>query len=136
MTKQRVLYSLSELLLVFFTGGVLYYGIEILWRGYSHLAMGLLGGLCFTALYFMAKHLPYMPLLLYCILGGLIISLLEYLAGEFFNTYMGLGIWDYSDIPLNFRGQVCLLFSFFWCLLSLPANFIAKFFAKKIFGCM
>ena len=34
---------------------------------------------------------------------------------------MGLEIWDYSDLPYNLLGQVCLLYMNLWFLLSLPA---------------
>ena len=34
-------------LIMFLTGGFLYCGIEILYRGYSHISMLLAGGLCF-----------------------------------------------------------------------------------------
>lgn len=33
--------------ILFGIGGFLYYAIEILWRGYSHWTMFILGGLCF-----------------------------------------------------------------------------------------
>jgi uncharacterized membrane protein len=125
----------EELALVFFTGGVLYYTVEVLWRGWSHIAMAVLGGLCFICLYFMGRLFPRIPLLLYCILGGVIVSLLELGAGELLNNVLGLGIWDYSSLPLNFRGQVCLLFSFFWCLISLPSFFLSKLMRTMIFGC-
>lgn len=34
-------------LILFGIGGILYYFIEIIWRGYSHWTMFLLGGICF-----------------------------------------------------------------------------------------
>ncbi|MEE0969206.1 MAG: hypothetical protein U0M06_07560 [Clostridia bacterium] len=134
MIKKRFFSGAAEFSLVFLTGAVLYYGIEIAWRGYSHIAMAILGGLCFLSLYMMGRLAPGMPLFLYCVLGGMIISLLEFCAGELLNGVLGLGIWDYSSLPLNFRGQVCLLFSFFWCLICMPAHFIASFFRRRIFG--
>ena len=30
-------------------------------------------------------------------------------------------IWDYSRLPLNFRGQICLPFSLIWMPVSLAA---------------
>ncbi|MBQ8207902.1 MAG: hypothetical protein IJZ89_04115 [Clostridia bacterium] len=134
MNKLRYIESTLEIGLIFLTGAVLYYSIEVLWRGYSHAAMAVLGGLCFLGLYLMGRFFPSMPLLIYCILGGLIISTLELGTGELLNNLLGLDIWDYSDMPLNFRGQICLLFSFFWCLISLPANFLSKIMRTKIFG--
>ncbi len=125
---------IAEFGLIFFTGSVLYYSIEVIWRGYSHLAMALLGGVCFSFLYCMERRFPEMPLLLFCILGGIVITLLEFITGELLNNFLGLDIWDYSSLPLNFRGQICLLFSFFWCLLSYPVFFLSKLMRRKIFG--
>lgn len=126
--------SIFELTLVFATGGVAYYSLEILWRGYSHYSMALLGGLCFLVLYLLGRAFPSIPLLLYCIIGGIIISAAELGTGELLNNKLGMDIWDYSNIPLNFRGQVCLLFSFFWSLLCLPINKLSKLMRTKIFG--
>ena len=39
-------FTIKELFL-FLIGGFLYYSIEILWRGFSHWSMFILGGLCF-----------------------------------------------------------------------------------------
>ncbi|MBR4296210.1 MAG: hypothetical protein IKT56_05180 [Clostridia bacterium] len=126
--------SIFELTLVFATGGVAYYSLEILWRGYSHYSMALLGGLCFLTLYLLGRTFPSIPLLLYCILGSIIISAAELGMGEILNNKLGMDIWDYSNIPLNFRGQVCLLFSFLWSLLCLPINKLSKLMRTKIFG--
>ena len=134
MKKTQVKNILAEIGLIFFTGAVLYYSIEVLWRGYSHIAMALLGGTCFLLLYLMERTFPNIPLILYCILGGIIITLLEFVTGEILNNSLGLNIWDYSSVPLNFRGQVCLLFSFFWCLLSYPAFYLSRLMRTKIFG--
>lgn len=124
----------AEVFLIFFTGAICYYSIELLWRGYSHGAMAVLGGLCFLCLYAMGRFFPKMPMLLFCIFGGVIITALELATGELVNNLLKLDIWDYSNMPLNFRGQICLLFSFFWCLLSFPAAFLAKAMRTKIFG--
>ena len=132
--SEEKLSGLAEAGLIFFTGAVIYYSIELLWRGYSHFAMAILGGICFSLLYLLGRSFPKIPPLLYCILGGIIISLMELGTGELLNNLLGLEVWDYSDMPLNFRGQICLLFSFFWCLLSLPAFAISKLFRTKIFG--
>ena len=134
MKKLFNINTFAEFLLIFFTGAVIYYSIEVIWRGYSHIAMALLGGICFLLLYLIGRFFPKIPTLFYCILGGSIITLMELVTGEILNNALGLDIWDYSSVPLNFRGQICLLFSFFWCLISLPANWLSKIMRTKIFG--
>lgn len=42
----------------------------------------------------------------------------EYISGELF-TALGLRIWNYSRLPLNFRGQITLLYAPFWYALGL-----------------
>ena len=38
----------------------------------------------------------------------------------FYEKATGSAFWDYSTLPLNIKGRVCLWFSLFWGLLSLP----------------
>nr|WP_271436489.1 putative ABC transporter permease [Thermospira aquatica] len=45
-------------------------------------------------------------------------SVVEYIAGWFTETWFGVKLWDYSDLPFHLHGRVCLLFSFFWGLLA------------------
>ena len=48
-------------------------------------------------------------------------STAELVAGLILNVWLGLGIWDYSTMPLNFMGQICLPFCLLWVLLSVVA---------------
>ena len=41
--------SVLEHLLFAVIGGWLYMAIEVMWRGYTHWSMGVLGGVCFVA---------------------------------------------------------------------------------------
>ncbi len=43
----------------------------------------------------------------------------EYLMGLFYEKALGVAFWDYSHLPLNIGGKVCLLFSLAWCVLGL-----------------
>ena len=43
-------------------------------------------------------------------------SILEYLTGLILEKVFGNKWWDYSDIPFNIQGYVCLKFSVFWGL--------------------
>ena len=52
---------------------------------------------------------------------SLVVTAMEFAAGLVLNVWMGLEIWDYSDLPYNLLGQVCLLYMNLWFLLSLPA---------------
>ena len=51
-------------------------------------------------------------------LGCLLITMLELLCGLGFNLWLGLNIWDYSLLPFNFYGQICLPFSLIWLVMA------------------
>lgn len=58
------------------------------------------------------------PLLLKCFLGDLIITAVELIFGLIFNLKYHMQVWDYSNMPLNLLGQICLPFSILWFALS------------------
>jgi uncharacterized membrane protein len=41
-------------------------------------------------------------------------------------------MWDYSTLPFNILGQICLPFSLIWIVLSFPAIKIDEILTKKI----
>lgn len=107
-------------LVLFLFGAVLYAVIEILWRGYTHWTMAVLGGVLFLILGGLNNWIPWeMPLVLQIFIGTAVVTLAEFLSGLVLNVWLGLGIWDYSGIPGNIMGQICPQFSAAWAVLSL-----------------
>lgn len=107
-------------LILGFIGGLLYIVIEIIWRGYSHWTMFALGGLCFVLLGRINEVIPWcMPLWQQALIGANIITGLEFITGCVVNLWLGWNVWDYSNIPLNFFGQICLPYMFLWIPISL-----------------
>lgn len=53
-----------------------------------------------------------------CITGAVIITGLELILGIWFNIILKENVWDYSNMPLNFMGQICLPFSALWLIAS------------------
>lgn len=52
--------------------------------------------------------------------GGFIIgSIIEYLVSLLGELILGVKWWDYSNMPLNINGRVCVYFSIFWGFLAL-----------------
>ena len=81
--------------------------------------MMLAGGLSFLSFSYIAKRFKDAPLLAKAILASLTVTLIELVFGLVCNVWLKMGVWDYSSLPFNFLGQICPLFSFFWCVLAL-----------------
>lgn len=107
-------------LLLFTAGGLLYGLIEIVFRGYTHWSMLIAGGICFLLIYFVNAGVD-APKWQKWILGGAIITAVEFVAGCIVNLRLGWNVWDYSGHRFNLMGQICLLFSVLWVGLSVPA---------------
>ncbi len=120
-------------LILFLAGGMLYCLIEILFRGYTHWSMGITGGVCMVFLYeIMTK--TNLPIWAQCLLGSAIITFFEYGVGVFVNLYMHWNVWDYSDMPLNIQGQICVPFMIIWYFICIPARYISKFLERNLFS--
>ena len=119
---------------LFFVGATIYVIIENLYRGYSHWTMFLLGGICFIALGLINEVLPWdMPLLLQMFIGGMIITVLEFITGCVVNLWLGWDVWDYSELPFNLWGQISLFSSIVWVGLSLVGIVLDDFIRWKFF---
>ncbi len=107
-------------LILAYIGGMLYVTLEHLWRGWSHPSMFLLGGLCFLLLGALNEHpaTAGVPLLWQSILGAGIVTVLELVTGLIVNVALDLNVWDYSALPFNFMGQICLYFFLLWIPVS------------------
>ena len=131
--RNAPLQRLVEAPLVLLCGGVLYYGLELLWRGRSHWSMALCGALCFWFLYCMNRAYSRVPLPLRALTGAAVITVVELFAGCLLNIGLGLGVWDYSEMPLNFLGQICLPYSVVWFLLCFPVSGLSYLIRRGIF---
>ena len=96
---------------LFTLGGGVYVGLEMLWRGRSHISMFAAGGICFLLL----GKLRRIPGRL--ILGPAVITAVELATGLLVNR--DYGVWDYRGVPGNFLGQICPLYTLLWLPVSL-----------------
>ena len=83
------------------------------------------GAVCFSLLYAMSNYMneprPHL-----WIMGAAVITAVEFVCGAIVNVRLGWNVWDYSAHFANLYGQICLLFTFFWFLLSIPAVELCK----------
>lgn len=72
--------------LLFITGAVLYYAVEVAFRGYSFFSMAVCGGICFILCDLInEKTRRCMPLVLQMLIASLEITLIEFIAGAILN---------------------------------------------------
>lgn len=111
----------------FLIGAAVYPVIELMWRGYTHYTMALLGGICMLSLHFINISFEEKSIFLRAFLGALMITCWELLFGVVLNIALGLDVWDYSSHSLNLFGQICAPYTFFWFLLCFPALFVSRY---------
>jgi len=144
MSKRSVLLFGSK----FIGGGGAYGLLEILWRGFTHISMIILGGICFIGLLHIYKYNEVkfprlfkrrgysekagggedissaqargfrLNMAIKSVLGGGMITAAELLAGILLNIWLSLNVWDYSGQRFQFLGQISLIYFFLWCGLS------------------
>ena len=100
-------------------GGMLYVLCELAFRGRIHWTMFIVGGLCFWLIGLTNEVIPWeMPIWQQCIIGAIIITAVEFIAGCIINIGLGWQVWDYSGLPFNIMGQVCLPFAVLWVVVA------------------
>lgn len=119
---------------VFVIGALIYGLIEISARGFTHITMGLLGGISMLVIHLTndSRRLG-LNFFLQIVIIAFFITAIEFMTGEIVNVRLGMNIWDYSDIPMNFDGQICLPFVGIWLVLSAIGVFLDDFLRWKMF---
>ena len=104
---------------LFYLGGFAYMTLEFVWRGRSHGSMFLLGGACFLLIGKLNRCLRRITPALRLMAFSGIITALELLTGLLVNR--DHTVWDYRNLPLQFRGQICVPYALLW----IPVSFLA-----------
>lgn len=130
-----LLREIIKLTLLFLMGGMLYFIIELAYKGDSHYSMFLTGGAAFLLMGGINSYFDRnMPLVQQMLFSAVIITLLEFICGVIVNIGLHLNVWDYSHIPFNIMGQICPRFFFIWFALSLVGIILDDFFRYRMFG--
>lgn len=105
---------------LFIVGFCIYITIEVLFRSYSYPLMGFVGGLSLVLIDKINDYISWnIPLLIQMFIGGMEVTLLELLSGEFALHILNIRMWDYSNMWMSMCDDlICPLFSFFWILLA------------------
>lgn len=107
-------------LILFLIGASMYYLIEILYDGTSHLSMFIIGGLSFLIGGLINEYPPKLKIWKQSAIITTVIVILEYFTGWIVNIKLGLRIWDYSDLSFNLHGQISLRFALIWYFIFCP----------------
>lgn len=126
--------ELIKCLILFLLGGGMYICLEMLWRGYSHWTMGIVGGLCFVIIGGLNNYIPWkMTLQKQAAIGTLVVISIEFVSGIILNLFLQLHIWDYSNLPFNILGQICLPFTILWFFLCIVAIIVDDYLRYFLF---
>ncbi|MHC6180557.1 putative ABC transporter permease [Clostridium sp. JNZ X4-2] len=129
-------YYLKNKIIHFLVFGSLYLNVEIFSRAFSGSLIGFngiskwslcgwtslwmfpIGGLCGVIIGSLNDRPGYYNLKVWqqVVMGGPVITAIELLSGIFFNLYLHLNLWDYSQEKCNFIGQICLKNLIYWYL--------------------
>lgn len=123
VNKIPAIVSIVKMLILWVIGGMVYVLIEILYRGYSHWTMFILGGICFIEIGVENELNPSwdIPIEIQALIGAIIITANEFICGCLINIGYGMNVWDYSNVPFNVMGQICIPFSIAWFFIAIVA---------------
>lgn len=116
-------FLLAMLMWVF--GGTLYFFMEVIYKtAVGHQAqiswiMILVAILLCIPLERFGYNLPWeMPMYQQVLISACAITIVEFISGLIINIWLGLNVWDYSNMPYNIMGQICPQFFIVWIGLS------------------
>ncbi len=116
---------------IFALGAAGYFLLETLWRGHSHWSMAVAGGISLLCMVKIFRKLKDVPLYFKSLIGGMVITAIEFVFGVVFNIILGMSVWDYSSVPGNILGQICPVFSLLWCGIGFAVAFFEKIISSE-----
>lgn len=120
MKENRIINHAIRKILLFLLCSIIYCGIEIVYRGWTHWTMallsGILGVLCIdTPNNILGYDIDYS---IQVLISTILCTIGEGITGLIVNVKFKLHIWDYSALPFTFFwGQCNLFFVFAWALI-------------------
>jgi len=131
---QYAIMKIKKDLLLIFIMGALYMVLEGLWRGWTNISMLVVGGLCGYIVGKLNEQTVFYRMWEQCLIGTVVILLIEFISGMFLNVYLQLGIWDYSDIWANLYGQICIPYAILWFLLIPFVIYVDDYLRFRLFA--
>lgn len=132
----NLLKSVIKYVFVFVIMGTVYYLLESIFKGYwTDYRMFLLAGFIGVVIGLINNVFTFdTSFILQCVVGMLIALLCECIFGYQWNIVEGLGLWDYSNLPLSAVGnQINAIFAVVWLFISALAIVIDDWIRYRFF---
>lgn len=119
--------SLARKIVLFYVGFSTYIMIEVMFHskmslfepGWSYIASGLMGATAFMIIDSFNNSISWdIEFIIQMVLGGVVVTFIEFIVGLVSVFIFHSRMWDYSDMPMNLYGIICPQFTIFWILLS------------------
>ena len=117
-------------MLLWIWGGTVYFLMEVAWKSATghperiSWTMLVLAAILCIPIERAGAEMPWdVPLWMQAAGCAVLVTATELIAGLILNVWLGLGVWDYSDLWGNLWGQICPQFAAIWwglCLVFIP----------------
>ena len=127
--------KLLEYGFLWLVGGSFYYSFEMVFRGFSHWSMFVLGGICLMFIAYQGRAVNWQePLWKQIIRCTLFVIASEFITGIIVNKWLNLEVWDYSEQPFQLFGQICLPFAVIFSGLCALGILLSGYLLHWLFG--
>ena len=134
MSRRNWIYILIKYLTLFLVGYCAYIALEVTWRGYSYPLMGCVSGVSLLLFDQINNRISWnLDLFLQGFIGSAIVTSFELFIGEALKVINHPLMWDYSNMPLNYDGVICLPFSIIWIFVTILAILVADAYNYYLF---
>ena len=126
--------KVAEYAFLWILGGSIYFAFELIFRGFSHWSMFILGGICMMFFAFQGSASNFSePLWKQVFRCTIFVISCEFITGIIVNKWLGIDVWDYSDMPLHLFGQICLPFALLFAILCTLGILLSGSLLYKVF---
>jgi len=88
--------------------------------------MGICGGVILIILDYINERISWdVDLIIQGLIGSALITMFEFIIGVIHLAFNLPLMWNYSDMPFNFIGIICLPYSLIWIIISIAGIFLS-----------